>query len=65
MELPSSIYYIAGAVILANVGTIATIIFASWRAVWWVSKLDSRVADAKAAAVRAHRRIDLLESRDV
>ncbi len=63
LEIPSEVYYIAGAIILTNVGTLVTLTIAAFRTVWWFSKLDSRVTEAKAMAVRAHKRIDSVESR--
>ena len=47
--------------IIANIITVLTGIVAGARLIWWMSKLDSRVDDAKANAVRAHRRIDDIE----
>jgi hypothetical protein len=58
LSLPNEFYYIAGVLFVANVGTIVTILIAAMKTVWWASKLDSRVDDAKATAVRAHKRID-------
>ncbi len=59
--LPDSVYYVAGAIILTNVGTIITLAIAALKSAWWLSKLDSRVTDAKAMAVRAHKRIDVMK----
>lgn len=61
MEIPHSLYYLVGCLILANLGTIATIGMIAFRATWWFAKLDSRVIDAKATGVRAHTRIDKIE----
>lgn len=57
-KLPPSFYYVAGFLLLTNVGTIVSILFAAFKGTWWLSKLDSRVTDAKSSAVRAHKRID-------
>lgn len=65
LVLPPSVYYIAGAVILTNVGTIVTLLYAALKAAWWMSKLDSRVSEAKAIGVRAHKRIDTMETMDL
>jgi hypothetical protein len=65
LVLPSSVYYVAGAIILTNLGAIVTIVFAALKATWWASKLDSRVTEAKAIGVRAHKRIDHMEGMDV
>jgi hypothetical protein len=46
-------YWLVGAMIVMNLGTIVTIVYAAGRAVWWMAKLDSRVTsnsrDLKAA----------------
>lgn len=56
------LYWIIGSVLVANVGAIITMIITAGRGVWWLSKLDSRVDDAKDCAVRAHKRVDKLEA---
>lgn len=61
LAIPSELYYVAGVIILTNVGTIVSLLFAAFKAVWWASKLDSRVDDARATAVRAHKRLDAHE----
>lgn len=61
INIPNEFYYVAGVLVLMNIGTIVSICFAAFKAVWWVSKLESRVDDARATAVRAHKRIDHLE----
>jgi hypothetical protein len=43
-EIPSSVYVIIGTLIIANLGTIVTIIYGVGKLVWFVSKLDSRVS---------------------
>ena len=58
MEIPSSFYYLIGSLIIANIGAIGSMAVVAFRATWWLSKLDSRVSEAKATAVRAHKRID-------
>jgi len=32
--------------------------------VWYLAKLDSRVGEAKAMAIRAHKRLDKLENKE-
>lgn len=64
LNIPNEVYYVAGVLLVANLGTIVSILFAAFKAVWWASKLDSKVDDAKATAVRAHKRIDTLEHED-
>jgi len=55
MELPASFYYITGFLILTNIGSIGALLMVAFRAVWWASKIDSKV-DA------AHRRIDEIKA---
>lgn len=64
LNIPNEVYYVAGVLLLANVGTIVSILFAAFKAVWWASKLDSKVEEARATAVRAHKRIDSMEQED-
>ena len=60
-DIPKEFYYVAGVLLFANLGTIASIMFAAFRAVWWASKLDSKIEESRATAVRAHKRIDKIE----
>lgn len=60
-ELPQSFYYIIGFLVFTNLSVIGSVVYFTFRAIWWVSKLDSRVEDAKSMSVRAHKRIDHLE----
>jgi hypothetical protein len=43
-EIPSSVYVIIGTLIVANLGTVVTVFYGIGKIVWWVSKLDSRIA---------------------
>jgi len=56
MELPQSFYYITGFLILSNIGSIGTLLMIGFRAVWFVSKLESKVT-------AAHERIDRIEGK--
>lgn len=42
-EIPSSVYVIIGSLILANIGTVVTVMYGIGRLVWWLSELNSRV----------------------
>lgn len=44
--------------IWANVGTIIAIAASFGKLIWWLAKADSRIDNAHATAVRAHKRID-------
>jgi exo-beta-1,3-glucanase (GH17 family) len=59
--IPTSFYVTVGVIAVANIGTMGALMFAIFRGVWWTAKADSRINDAKDAAVRAHRRIDKIE----
>jgi hypothetical protein len=42
-NIPQSFYVIVGGLILANIGTVVTIIYGIGKLVWWLSALNSRV----------------------
>lgn len=58
LNIPSEVYYVIGALVVMNFGTFVTIVFAAIKVVWWAAKADSRINEAKAMGVRAHKRID-------
>jgi len=60
-EVPTWVYTALGVLVTAQFATIGSVIFASWKLVWWLSKIDSRIDEAKATAIRAHKRIDPIE----
>lgn len=43
MEIPNSFYVIAGTLIVANLGTIFSLIYGVGRLVWFIAQLESRV----------------------
>lgn len=57
----NSIYWLVGLFVFTQLGVIVTLLTIGAKAMWFFSKLDSRVDDAKGTAVRAHRRIDKIE----
>lgn len=61
-NIPNAFYWAIGIIVFMNIGTIFSVLFALFRGVWWLSKLESRVVEAKAMAIRAHKRIDLLNN---
>ncbi len=63
-QVPDAVYYVAGAIILTNVGTVVTLAITAAKVVWWASKVDSRIIEAKAMAVRAHKRIDEVKGQE-
>jgi hypothetical protein len=42
-QIPTSVYVILGTLVVANLGTVVTIIYGIGRLVWFIAKLDSRV----------------------
>ena len=53
-EIPQSFYLTAGFLVITNLGVIFTVLTLAARAVWWASKIDSKV-DA------AHSRLDIIQ----
>lgn len=64
LNIPSEVYYVIGALVVMNFGTFVTIVFAAIKVVWWAAKADSRINEAKAMSVRAHKRIDEIKEGD-
>lgn len=64
MDLPPSFYYVAGVLVVSNLGVMVTIFVASIKGSFWLAKtltkLDAKADKANEAAVRAHKRIDKL-----
>lgn len=61
-QIPSSFYVIAGTLIVANLGTLLTVLVYIFKGGMFVAETKAGIKDAKDAAVRAHKRIDKLES---
>lgn len=60
-SLPDSIYWVAGVLFLANIGTIVSVTIMSFKGVWWLSKLDSRVKHNKERIDEAHSQLRQLK----
>lgn len=60
-EIPSSFYYLIGFLILTNLGSVASLLWFGIKAVWWVSKLESKVDMTHEDVDRAHERLDRME----
>ena len=60
-EMPNWVIYTVGAMVLANVGTIITVIIAGAKmvakATWYISKLDSRLEKNENDINAAHEKI--------
>ena len=63
-QYPVAILIGVGLLVLSNLGVIITFITFIFKAGMFVSETKAGIAKAQETAVRAHRRIDDLESRD-
>lgn len=43
MELSQTFYWSVGVLVVANVGTMLSVLVLGFKGAWWLSKLDSRV----------------------
>lgn len=43
-EIPPHLYYLIGVSVIANLGTIGSVLYFGGRVIWWASKIDQRVA---------------------
>ncbi len=57
-EIPASVYAVVGIMIITNLTAIGTLVVFIFKCGVFVADTKSGIADAKAAAVRAHLRID-------
>ena len=64
-EIPTSAYVIVGALVLANLGTILSVLAFIFKAGQFVSETKIGISDAKETAIRAHKRIDLIEREEI
>jgi len=63
IEFGNSLKWYLGFVVIANLGTIGSLVFAGFRATWFVSKMHSQIEKAQDTAIRAHKRIDKIEDK--
>jgi len=61
-QIPTAFYVAIGILVLANLGVIISLVTFIFKAGMFVSETRSGIKDAKETSVRAHKRIDLLES---
>ena len=57
----SKLYWVVGALIVMNFGAIVSIFVGVGRAVWFMSKIDSRISQNTKDINAAHKRIRSLE----
>lgn len=43
-QIPTSFYVIVGGLVLANLGTVVTIFYGIGKVIWFLAKMDSRIA---------------------
>lgn len=60
-QIPTSVYIMVGTLIVANIGTVITVLTFIFKGGMFVAETRSGIKDAKDAAVRAHKRIDKFE----
>lgn len=64
-QLPSSFYYIVGVIAIANIGTMIGLFVVSLKGAFWLGstlkEITKKADEAKASAVRAHKRIDTIK----
>ena len=61
MELPSSVYYVTGILVLANLGTIGSVIVMGAKFVWWMAQHDLQMKQNTRDINAAHTKIRSLE----
>lgn len=42
-QIPSSFYVVIGGLVLANLGTVVSVLYGVGRAVWWASHVEARL----------------------
>jgi hypothetical protein len=42
-EIPSSAYVVIGSLVVANIGTVVSVMYGVGKLIWWLSRLESRV----------------------
>ena len=62
-ELPSSAYYVAGALILTNISSFVSVLVLMFKVGIFVAETKLGIKDAKDAANRSHKRIDKVEEK--
>ncbi len=50
---------------MTNLSAIGGFVTLAMKTVWWASKIDSQVAETRAMTVRAHKRIDTIEGKEI
>ena len=53
----TNLYWVVGVLVVTNLGTVATVIGAAVRGVWWLAKMEARLSEAEKDVNAAHERI--------
>lgn len=61
-ELPASVYLVLGILSVGNLGVILSLLTFIFKAGKFVAATEHGISDAKDTAIRAHKRIDDLDS---
>lgn len=64
-QIPTSVYVVVGTLILANIGTILTVLTFIFKGGMFVSETRAGIKDSKDTAVRAHLRIDEIKKENL
>lgn len=62
-QIPTSVYIMVGTLIVANIGTVLTVLTFIFKGGMFVAETRAGIKDAKEAAVRAHKRVDVVEKK--
>jgi len=65
IQIPTSVYIIVGTLVIANIGTILTILTFIFKGGMFVAETRGGITDAKETGVRAHKRIDKFEKQSL
>lgn len=63
-HVPAWFWTLVGTLILSNIGAIISLFTFIFKAGKFVANTETGIQDAKEAAVRAHKRIDILEAKE-
>lgn len=64
-ELPASFYATVGILTVTNLATLVTLLTVIFKAGFFVAETKTGIKDAKDTAVRAHKRVDHLEGKNI
>jgi len=62
-QIPNSVYIVVGTLVVANLGVILTVLTFIFKGGMFVAETRGGIKDAKETGVRAHKRIDVIETK--